>query len=97
MTAQSAWIAVGLAGQVCFTMRFVVQWIATEREKKSVVPQSFWYLSIVGSLILLCYSVYRKDPVFIVGQAFGSFVYLRNLYFIHKEKARCLRNCGFPS
>jgi len=84
--AQSSWVAIGLTGQFFFTMRFVVQWIATEKKKKSVIPESFWYFSIVGSLILLCYSVYRQDPVFILGQAFGTTVYLRNLYFIHKEK-----------
>ena len=84
--AQSYWVVIGLAGQFFFTMRFVVQWIATERNKKSVMPESFWYFSIVGSIILLCYSIYRQDPVFILGQAFGSIVYVRNLYFIHKEK-----------
>lgn len=84
--SQSTWVAIGLAGQFFFTMRFVVQWIATERSKKSVIPESFWYFSILGSLILLVYSIYRKDPVFILGQAFGSTVYVRNLYFIHKEK-----------
>ncbi|EKD38391.1 MAG: LAB_N protein [uncultured bacterium] len=84
--ANSSWVVIGLTGQAFFTMRFVVQWIATERKKRSVIPESFWYFSIVGSLILLCYSVYRGDPVFILGQAFGTTVYLRNLFFIHKEK-----------
>lgn len=82
----SSWVVIGLAGQFFFTMRFVVQWIATEKNKKSVMPESFWYFSIAGSVILLWYSIYRQDPVFILGQAFGSIVYLRNLYFIHKEK-----------
>jgi len=84
--ANSSWVAIGLAGQFFFTMRFVVQWIATEKKKKSVIPVSFWYFSILGSLILLCYSVYRQDPVFILGQAFGITVYLRNLHFVRKEK-----------
>lgn len=84
--AHSSWVAIGLAGQALFTMRFVVQWLATERNKRSVVPESFWYYSIAGSLILLCYSIYRQDPVFILGQAFGSTVYLRNLHFIRREK-----------
>lgn len=84
--APSHWIAIGLAGQALFTMRFVVQWIATERNKKSVIPPSFWYYSILGSAILLCYAIYRQDPVFILGQAFGSTVYVRNLHFIRKEK-----------
>lgn len=84
--AESTWVVIGLAGQFFFTMRFVVQWIATERNRRSVVPEMFWYFSIVGGLILLAYSIYRRDPVFIIGQAFGTTVYLRNLYFIHKEK-----------
>ncbi len=84
--AERYWVAVGLAGQFFFTMRFVVQWIATEKNRRSVIPESFWYFSIVGSLILLVYSLYRKDPVFILGQAFGTTVYVRNLFFIHKEK-----------
>ena len=82
----SYWVAIGLAGQFFFTMRFVVQWIASERNKKSVVPESFWYFSIAGSLILLGYSVYRQDPVFILGQAFGTTVYLRNLHFIRRDR-----------
>lgn len=84
--ANSSWVAIGLAGQFFFTMRFVVQWIATEKKKKSVIPVSFWYFSILGSIILFCYSVYRQDPVFILGQAFGITVYLRNLHFVRKEK-----------
>lgn len=84
--ANSSWVAIGLAGQFFFTMRFVVQWIATEKKKKSVIPVSFWYFSILGSLILLCYSLYRRDPVFILGQAFGITVYFRNLHFVRKEK-----------
>lgn len=84
--APSSWVVIGLAGQFFFTMRFVVQWIASEKNKKSVMPESFWYFSIAGSVILLVYSIYRQDPVFILGQAFGSIVYMRNLYFIHKEK-----------
>lgn len=84
--SEKTWVAIGLAGQFFFTMRFVVQWIATERKRRSVVPESFWYLSILGSLILLVYSLYREDPVFILGQAFGTTVYVRNLFFILKEK-----------
>lgn len=85
---ESYWVIIGLTGQVFFTMRFVVQWIATEKNRKSVIPESFWYFSIVGSLILLTYSIYRRDPVFILGQAFGTTVYLRNLYFINKHKEK---------
>jgi lipid-A-disaccharide synthase-like uncharacterized protein len=80
------WIVFGMIGQVCFTMRFVVQWIASEKRKESVIPISFWAYSLMGSAILLTYAIYRKDPVFIIGQAFGFTVYIRNLQFIFKKK-----------
>jgi len=80
------WIIIGFAGQSMFFMRFLIQWIVSEKAKKSIIPTSFWYFSIVGSLILLTYAVHIKDPVFIVGQSMGSFIYLRNLYFIKKNK-----------
>ena len=81
------WIVlVGYVGQALFTMRFVVQWIATERAKKSVIPVAFWFFSIGGGLLLFVYALYIKDPVFILGQGFGTFVYLRNLYFVYREK-----------
>jgi lipid-A-disaccharide synthase-like uncharacterized protein len=67
-------------------MRFLVQWAASEKAKKSVVPTSFWWFSIAGSSLLLIYAIYRKDPVFILGQAPNLFIYSRNLYFIEKEK-----------
>ena len=77
-----AWIVLGFVGQFFFSMRFVVQWIASERARASVVPVSFWFFSIGGGVVLLVYALYRKDPVFIAGQGLGLFVYLRNLYFI---------------
>ena len=76
------WVLLGFAAQAFFTMRFVVQWIASERAGRSVVPTAFWVFSIGGGLMLLGYALYRKDPVFIIGQAFGVFVYLRNLQFV---------------
>lgn len=87
-TQEKIWVAIGLLGQAMFSMRFVLQWLASEKQKKSVIPITFWYFSIAGSLILLSYAIYRRDPVFILGQSFGMFVYLRNLYFIlwHKDK-----------
>jgi len=75
-------ILIGYIAQVMFAMRFVVQWIASERAGKSVVPTAFWVFSIGGGLMLLGYAIYRRDPVFIIGQAFGVFVYLRNLQFV---------------
>jgi lipid-A-disaccharide synthase-like uncharacterized protein len=76
------WVVLGLVAQAMFTMRFVIQWVASEREGRSVIPVAFWFFSIGGGLLLLGYALYRKDLVFILGQAFGVFVYLRNLYFV---------------
>ena len=84
------WIAFGLMGQICFSMRFAVQWLYSEKKKKSVIPISFWYLSIIGSTILFVYALfYLKDIVFTLGQSFGLLVYSRNLMLIarHKEQA----------
>ncbi len=80
-----ALLAFGLLGQACFSMRFLVQWIASERKKQSVVPIYFWYFSIAGGLALLTYATLRHDPVFMVGQAAGLFVYGRNLYLIWRR------------
>jgi lipid-A-disaccharide synthase-like uncharacterized protein len=80
------WLAVGFAGQALFSMRFIVQWWASERQKRSVIPVAFWYFSLAGGVTLLCYAIYRQDPVFIAGQAGGLFIYSRNLYFIYRER-----------
>jgi lipid-A-disaccharide synthase-like uncharacterized protein len=77
-----AWVVLGFVAQAFFTMRFVVQWIASERARKSVIPVAFWFFSIGGGALLLVYALYRRDPVFIAGQALGLVVYIRNLYFI---------------
>ena len=88
-TAEAVWVGVGFLGQGLFFCRFLVQWIASERAKRSVVPLAFWYFSLAGGTILFSYAVYKRDPVFIVGQASGLFIYLRNLRLIYKEsKAR---------
>jgi lipid-A-disaccharide synthase-like uncharacterized protein len=80
------WVVVGLLGQAMFSMRFLVQWISSERARKSVMPVAFWYFSIAGGMILLTYAIYRRDPVFIIGQSTGLFIYLRNLWLIRVEK-----------
>ena len=80
------WVLVGFVAQIFFTARFVVQWIASERAGRSVIPVAFWILSLIGGAMLLVYALYRKDPVFIAGQSFGVFVYLRNLYFVLREQ-----------
>src|SRR3954453_2690679 len=77
-----AWVALGFGGQAFFTMRLVVQWMASERSRRSGIPVAFWFFSIGGGTLLLIYALYRKDPVFIAGQALGLLVYTRNLYFI---------------
>jgi lipid-A-disaccharide synthase-like uncharacterized protein len=76
------WVVLGFVAQGFFTMRFVVQWIASERARRSVIPVAFWFFSIGGGVLLLIYALYRRDPVFIAGQALGLLVYIRNLYFI---------------
>src|SRR5579863_2918330 len=76
------WLALGFLAQALFTARFLVQWIASERAGKSVIPVAFWFFSIGGGALLLVYALYRRDPVFIAGQAFGVLVYIRNVYFI---------------
>jgi len=84
------WVLLGFIAQAFFTARFVVQWLASERAGRSVIPLSFWFLSIGGGILLLAYALYRRDPVFIAGQAFGVFVYLRNLYFVLRERREAL-------
>jgi lipid-A-disaccharide synthase-like uncharacterized protein len=93
MSAEHFWLTVGFLGQAFFSMRFLVQWIASEKKRESVIPVSFWFFSIGGGLTLLIYAVYRHDPVFILGQTAGLFVYLRNLYLI-RRKERGLAEAG---
>ena len=88
MTSEHFWLTVGFLGQAFFSMRFMVQLIASERKKESVIPLSFWFFSIGCGLTLLTYAIYRLDPVFILGQAAGLFVYLRNLYLIRRKQSR---------
>jgi lipid-A-disaccharide synthase-like uncharacterized protein len=81
------WLAVGLLGQALFSLRFLVQWFQSERQGRSVVPLEFWYFSLAGGAALLAYAIYRRDPVFIVGQFTGLFIYLRNLHLIRHQRA----------
>ena len=82
------WVLLGVVAQGLFTMRFVVQWLASEKAGRSVVPMTFWWFSIGGGALLLMYALYRRDPVFILGQGFGVFVYIRNLQFVLRARAR---------
>ena len=87
-----AWILLGFLAQACFTMRFVVQWLASERAGRSVMPIAFWFFSLGGGGLLLIYAIHRQDPVFIVGQATGLFIYIRNLWLIAKERRAAMAN-----
>ncbi len=82
------WVVIGLFGQFMFTMRFIVQWAASEKVQKSVIPFSFWIFSLAGGSIVLAYAIHKGDPVFIVGQGMGLLIYLRNLYFIALERRK---------
>nr|WP_306228759.1 lipid-A-disaccharide synthase N-terminal domain-containing protein [Aurantimonas sp. CSK15Z-1] len=84
------WIALGFVAQLLFTARFLVQWIASERARRSVVPVTFWVFSLGGGALLLVYAIQRRDPVFILGQGAGLFIYVRNLWLIAAEKRRSL-------
>ena len=86
LTSERIWLAIGFAGQALFASRFIIQWFKSEMEGRSVIPVAFWYCSIGGGVILLTYAIYKKDPVFIIGQASGLLVYGRNLYLIFRER-----------
>ncbi len=82
------WVLIGFAAQGFFSLRFLLQWIASERAGRSVVPLAFWWCSIGGGVLLLAYALYRRDPVFIAGQALGVLIYLRNLHFVLRDRRR---------
>lgn len=86
MPANVAWYLVGFFGQAFFFSRFLMQWLASERAGRSVIPMSFWYLSLLGGVTLFVYAIHLGDPVFIIGQSTGAFIYLRNLYFRLREE-----------
>lgn len=86
--SELVWVVFGLCAQLMFTARFVVQWIASERARSSVMPLAFWYFSLLGGAMLLAYAIYRKDPVFVLGQSLGVVIYSRNLWLIHAKPQR---------
>lgn len=86
MTATTAWLAIGFLGQGLFSARFIVQWLVSEKRRESVTPVAFWYFSLAGGVILLSYAIHRRDTVFIIGQASGLLVYVRNLMLILRAK-----------
>ena len=91
MTNVQIWILIGFVGQAIFTARFLVQWVASERKRTSVVPVAFWWLSLAGGATLLCYAIHRRDPVIVVGQGMGLIVYVRNLMLVRKGELRAAK------
>lgn len=87
-TVELIWLGIGFLAQLMFSMRFIVQWIASERAKRSIVPEVFWYFSFAGGLMLFAYAIYRVDPVFIMGQGTGLMIYARNIYFIWQQNSQ---------
>jgi lipid-A-disaccharide synthase-like uncharacterized protein len=85
-TTEKLWLLVGFSAQLMFSMRFIVQWIASERARSSIVPESFWYFSLFGGALLFAYALYRADPVFVLGQGMGLVIYIRNIQFIRDQK-----------
>jgi len=83
---EKVWIGIGLFAQLMFSARFIVQWIASEKARRSLIPIHFWYFSLAGGSLLLAYAIYRRDPVFILGQGGGLIIYIRNLYLIFREQ-----------
>jgi lipid-A-disaccharide synthase-like uncharacterized protein len=87
----NTWLIIGFIGQALFSMRFLLQWVASERKGESVIPTLFWYFSLAGGLTLLAYAIYKQDPVFILGQSAGALIYIRNLVLIFRKKGGQLK------
>lgn len=96
MSTLTFWLVIGFLGQALFTARFVVQWLVSEQRRNSVVPEAFWWLSLLGGIMLLCYAISRRDPVIMIGQAMGLFVYLRNLTLVNKAKRHMASPARLP-
>ena len=88
MTQEQIWLIIGFIGQTIFASRFLIQWVVSERASKSIIPNIFWWISLAGSMVLLSYAIHKEDPVFIVGQGAGLFIYSRNLYLIRKRSLK---------
>ena len=86
LSQEPIWTSIGFVGQVTFGGRFILQWIVSEYKKKSHIPVAFWFLSLMGSLILLVYSIHRTEPIFILGFSINTLIYIRNLHLIYKHK-----------
>jgi lipid-A-disaccharide synthase-like uncharacterized protein len=87
-TYEMIWVGIGFVGQSLFFSRWLLQWLVSERKGESQIPVSFWYMSLIGSLVVLAYAVHRMDPVFIVGQGVGTLVYIRNIMLVYQARKR---------
>jgi lipid-A-disaccharide synthase-like uncharacterized protein len=87
-TYEMIWVGVGFVGQSLFFSRWLLQWFVSERKGESQIPVSFWYMSLIGSLVVLAYALHRMDPVFIVGQGVGTLVYIRNIMLVYQARKR---------
>lgn len=87
-TYEMMWVGIGFVGQSLFFSRWLLQWFVSERKAESQIPVSFWYMSLIGSVIVLAYAIHKVDPVFIAGQGLGTLVYVRNLILLHRAKKR---------
>jgi lipid-A-disaccharide synthase-like uncharacterized protein len=87
-TYEMMWVGIGFVGQTLFFSRWLLQWFVSERRGESQIPVSFWYMSLIGSLVVLAYAFYRMDPVFIVGQGVGTLVYIRNIMLVYQARKR---------
>jgi lipid-A-disaccharide synthase-like uncharacterized protein len=85
-STEKSWLAIGFLAQLMFGMRFIIQWIASERARRSIVPETFWYFSVAGGIMLFAYAIYRLDPVFMLGQGMGLVIYARNIHFIKRSR-----------
>ena len=94
VNAEQFWLSIGFLAQAFFSMRFIVQWVASERHKDSVFPVAFWFFSLAGGLTLFTYALHRQDPVFVLGEAAGVLIYLRNLYLIWRKQHSWERGGG---
>ena len=95
-TSEKIWLGIGFLAQLMFSMRFIVQWIASERARRSIVPETFWYFSVVGGAMLFAYAIYRLDPVFMLGQGMGLIIYARNIYFIRAHNKSIANGTAAP-
>lgn len=87
-TTEIIWVGIGFIGQSLFFSRWLIQWVVSERKAESQIPVSFWYMSLIGSVIVLAYAIHKLDPVFMVGQGVGTLVYIRNIMLLHQAKKR---------